>query len=168
MTTKSVPITVFARTTTSPAHTHRVIVPIDLSLVFQRWGPFPGVAGVREQTGDWDRRGESRETWFTDGSHAAEQLTEVVPGHGFAYELSGFTNVLAKLVSGVRGEWSFLPDGSGTSIRWTYDFRPLRGRRWIVAGPFKPLWTRYMRAALARMVTVVHETHEMPGAIMEE
>jgi hypothetical protein len=65
----------------------------------------------------------------------------------------------------VRGEWSFLPDGTGTSIRWTYDFQPLPGRRWIVAGPFKPLWTRYMRAALARMVTVVQDT---PGAIMEE
>ncbi|WP_190147043.1 SRPBCC family protein, partial [Streptomyces coeruleorubidus] len=74
-------------------------------------------------------------------------------------------NVLAKLISGVRGEWSFLPDGTGTSIRWTYDFRPLPGRRWIVAGPFKQLWARYMRAALTRMVTVAQET---PKGIMEE
>lgn len=165
MTTTSVPITVFAHTTSSPEHTYRVIVPIDLPAVFKPWGPFPGVAEVRGQTGAWDRPGASRQTWFTDGSKADERLTEIAQGHGFAYELSGFTNVLAKLVSGVRGEWSFLPDGAGTSIRWTYDFRPLPGRRWIVAGPFKPLWTRYMRTALARMVTLVQGT---AGAIMEE
>lgn len=105
MTKKSVPITVFARTTSGPAHTHRVIVPIDLPQVFKPWGPFPGVAEVRDQTGTWDRPGT-----------------------------------------------------------WTYDFQPLPGRRWIVTGPFKPLWIRYMRAALARMVTVVQDT---PGAIMD-
>ncbi|MFI9169826.1 SRPBCC family protein [Streptomyces lincolnensis] len=165
MTRTSVPITVFARTTSSPAHTYQVIVPIDLAQVFKPWGPLPGVAEVRDQTGTWNRPGTSRQTWFTDGSKADERLTEIAEGHGFAYELSGFTNVLAKLTSGVRGEWSFLPDGTGTSIRWTYDFRPLPGRRWIVAGPFKQLWIRYMRAALTRMVTVVQET---PKGIMEE
>ncbi|MFJ8782310.1 hypothetical protein [Streptomyces sp. NPDC102476] len=84
-------------------------MPIDLAQVVKLWGPLPGVAEVRDQTGTWNRPETSRQTWFTDSSEADERLTEIAEGHGFAYELSGFTNVLAKLTSGVRGEWSFLP-----------------------------------------------------------
>jgi hypothetical protein len=151
-TDRTVPITVFARSSAAPEHAYRVIVPIDLSTVFKPWGPFPGISGVQGQTGPWDRAGVSRRPRFTDGSEAVERLTEITEGHGFAYELTGFTNVLAQLASGVRGEWSFLPDGDGTMIRWTYEFKPRPGRSWIIAGPFKPLWAGYMRAALRRMV----------------
>jgi hypothetical protein len=67
------------------------------------------------------------------------------------------------LAAGVRGEFSFLPDGTGTIIRWTYEFKPLRGRRWIIAGPFTPLWSRYMQRALDRMAAVVEESAIMEG-----
>lgn len=53
---------------------------------------------------------------------------------------------------GPTGEWNFNPDGDGTLLRWTYEFKPLPGRRWILGGPFAPLWRRYMVAALARCV----------------
>ncbi|RAO29565.1 hypothetical protein PSN13_04763 [Micromonospora saelicesensis] len=68
--------------------------------------------------------------------------------------LTGFTNVLSRLAAGVRGEFNFNPDGDGTLIRWTYEFKPLPGRRLILAGPFAPLWRRYMAAALRRCVQV--------------
>ncbi|MFF0715852.1 hypothetical protein ACWEVM_09720 [Streptomyces bauhiniae] len=51
----------------------------------------------------------------------------------------------------MRGEFSFLPDGTGTNIRWTYEFLPRRGRGWVLRGPFKPLWQRYMQRALGLM-----------------
>ncbi len=162
-TDRTVPITVFARTTASPATTFRIIAPIDLSRVFRPFGPLPGVARVEGQTAAWDRPGVSRNPVFTDGSRAREMLTEYVNNHGFAYELTGFTNVLARLAAGVRGEFSFLPDGPGTIIRWTYEFKPLRGRQWIIAGPFAPLWSRYMQRALDRMAAVVEESAIMEG-----
>jgi hypothetical protein len=152
---RTVPVTVLARTAAPPSVAFRVIAPIDLSSVFDAVAPFPGVVRVLDQDGAWDRAGRSRTPQFDDGSQAAEHLTEYVEGHGFAYELTGFTNALRGLVAGVRGEWSFLPDGTGTSIRWTYEFKPLPGRRWILAGPFTPLWRRYMRVALAKMVAAV-------------
>ncbi len=89
MTQTSVPITVFARTTSSPAHTYQVIVPIDLAQVFKLWGPLPGVAEMRDQTGTWNRPETSRQTWFTDGSEADERLTETAEGHGFAETSAG-------------------------------------------------------------------------------
>ena len=90
-------------------------------------------------------------------------MTEYFEGAGFAYQLTGFTNVLSRLAAGIRGEWNFNPDGEGTLIRWTYEFKPLPGRRWILAGPFALLWRRYMTAPLARCVQAV-ETEARHGS----
>ena len=53
----TVPVTVQTRTDLSPEDAFRVIVPVDLSLVFKGWGPFPGVRGANNQTGAWDAPG---------------------------------------------------------------------------------------------------------------
>ncbi|MET7996919.1 SRPBCC family protein [Amycolatopsis sp. NPDC005232] len=152
---RTVPVTVQARAEVGPATAFAVVVPIDLSVVFRRWGPFPGVRGVRNQTGPWDRVGASRNPDLTDGSTATEALTEYEPGHSFAYELTGFTNSVGRLVSGVRGEWTFTPDGDGTVIRWTYEFKPRPARHALIGLGLAPLWRRYMRSALTRTITAV-------------
>ncbi|GLP78438.1 hypothetical protein TUM20983_55480 [Mycobacterium antarcticum] len=151
-TDRTVPITVQQRSRLAPADSMSLIAPIELSRVFLPVSPFPGVAGVANQTEAWDHPGPTRNPQFTDGSQANEQMTEYTAGTSFAYQLTGFTNMLSKLAVGVRGEWTFTPDGNGTLIRWSYEFKPLPGRRWIIARPFKPLWRRYMAAALARSV----------------
>ncbi|MDQ1022762.1 hypothetical protein QF035_000344 [Streptomyces umbrinus] len=151
----TVPITVQRRTSVAPAKAFRLIVPIDLSSVFHRVAPFPGVKGVANQTEAWDHVGPTRNPQFDDGSQADEQLIEYTEGASFAYQLTGFTNVLSRLAVGVRGEWNFNPDGDGTLIRWTYEFKPFPGRRWILAGPFAPLWRRYMVAAIERCLEVI-------------
>jgi hypothetical protein len=143
----TVPVTVQTRTALRPAHAFQPA--IDLSLVFKGWGPFPAVRGVRNQTGAWDRAGDSRNPILSDGSTAIEKLTEYTPGHSFAYEVTGFTNiVLRRLIYGVRGEWTFTPDGSGAVIRWTYEFKPVRRRYWIVRHVLAPLWRNFMQAGV--------------------
>jgi hypothetical protein len=121
---KTVAVTVQTRAAAPPQHAFEVNVPIDLSLVFRGWGPFPAVRGVKNQTGAWDHVGASWNPVLSDGTTANETLTEYTVGHSFAYEVTGFTNILRKLVEGVRGEWTFTPDGDGTVIRWTYEFKP--------------------------------------------
>ncbi|MDP9829607.1 SRPBCC family protein [Kineosporia succinea] len=158
----SVPVTVFARTSVAPDRAFQVVAPIDLTTVFKADRFFPGISSVANQSDTWDHVGVSRNPRFDDGSTVEEQLTEYVEGHGFAYELTGFTNALRNLAAGVRGEFSFLPDGEGTLIRWTYAFKPLPGRRLIIAGPFAPLWRRYMQAGLNRMVAATEATNA-PG-----
>ncbi|WP_033346189.1 SRPBCC family protein [Catenuloplanes japonicus] len=148
---RSVPITVQRRSPLSPADAFAIVVPIDLASVFPRIPGVPVIAGVERQTGAWDHAGASRYPRFSDGSQAFEQLTEYTTGHSFAYQLTGFTNVLRRLTHGVRGEWTFTPDGDGTVLRWTYEFQPRRGRRWILAGPFVPLWRILMRRTLANI-----------------
>jgi hypothetical protein len=75
-------------------------------------------------------------------------LTEYTVGHSFAYEVTGFTNILGKLVEGVRGEWTFTPDGEGTVIRWTYEFKPRRGCYLLIRLGLAPLWRHYMQAGI--------------------
>jgi hypothetical protein len=156
----SVPVTVQTRTTLSPGDAFRIIVPIDLSLVFRGWGPFPGVRGAKNQTEPWDAAGQSRSPDLTDGSTALERLTEYTAPHSFAYELSEFTNALSNLVEGVRGEWTFTPDGDGTLIRWTYEFKPLRGRGFLLRRIVAPLWRRYMLEGIAACVRAAERIRE--------
>jgi Polyketide cyclase / dehydrase and lipid transport len=145
---KTVAVTVQTRAAAPPQHAFKVNVPIDLSLVFKGWGPFPAVRGVKNQTGAWDHVGASRHPILSDGTTASETLTEYTVGHSFAYEVTGFTNILGRLVEGVRGEWTFTPDGEGTVIRWTYEFKPLRGRFFLIRLVLAPLWRRYMLAGV--------------------
>jgi Polyketide cyclase / dehydrase and lipid transport len=148
-TDKTVAVTVQTRAAAPPQHAFMVNVPIDLSLVFKGWGPFPAVREVKNQTGEWDHVGASRNPVLSDGTIANETLTEYTVGHSFAYEVTGFTNILGKLVEGVRGEWTFTPDGEGTIIRWTsYEFKPRRGRYFLVRHGLAPLWRHYMQAGV--------------------
>ncbi|KMS91410.1 SRPBCC family protein [Prauserella rugosa] len=152
---RTVAVTVQGRTAADPAWSFDVVVPIDLSLVFRGWGPFPGVQGVRNQTGPWDHVGASRNPQLTDGSSATETLTEYDRGRSFAYELTDFSNVLGRLVSGVRGEWTFTPDGTGTVVRWTYEFKPRRGCFLAIRAGLAPLWRRYLLSGLAGALAAV-------------
>jgi hypothetical protein len=152
-----VPVTVQTRASVAPARAFDVIVPIDLTLIFKGWGPFPAVRGVSNQTEEWDHAGPTRNPDLSDGSTANEQLTEYTGGHSFAYELTEFTNVLRRLVYGVRGEWTFTPDGDGTVIRWTYEFKPRRGRGVLIRRGLAPFWRRYMTAAVKAAARVAEE-----------
>ncbi|HEX8006887.1 MAG TPA: SRPBCC family protein, partial [Trebonia sp.] len=147
-TDRTVPVTVQTRSTLGPEDAFRLNVPIDLSLVFTGWGPFPGVRVVRNQTGAWDAVGQSRNPDLTDGSTAFERITEYTAPSSFAYEVTGFTNALRLLIEGVRGEWTFTPDGDGTVIRWTYEFKPLPGRVVLLRQIVAPLWKQYMQTGV--------------------
>ena len=165
-TDSTVPVTVQARAKVPPSRAFKIVTPIDLSLVFKGWGPFPAVRGVRNQTGEWDHAGASRNPELSDGSTATERLTEYTDGHSFAYELTGFTNQLRLLIHGVRGEWTFTPDGDGTLIRWTYEFKPLPGRQTVVRRALAPLWRNYMQAGVDAAAHVAEEriANTVPGS----
>ena len=147
----TVPVTVQARSRLSPAACFDIIVPIDLSLVFGGWGPSPACVGST-----------SRPAHGTTSAYRATPTCPTEPPRTRRYRiqptaqlrlwLTGFTNALALLVDGVRGEWTFTPDGSGSLIRWTYEFKPRKFRHLVVRSGLAPLWRRYMQAGLAASV----------------
>lgn len=66
------------------------------------------------------------------------------------------------LVAGVRGEWTFSPDGPGTLIRWTYEFKAARSRHLLLRWTLVPIWRRYMLSAIvgtAREAERMSATH---------
>lgn len=154
-TDRTVPVTVQARTPAPPTATFDVVAPIDLPGVFRPWGPFPGVADVADQPPSWDRVGATRTPRLTDGTAVTERITEYRAGSSFAYEITGFTNVLGRLVAGVRGEWTFTPDGEGTLVRWTYEFQSRRARLPLVRFVLAPAWRHYMARGLAAAIAEV-------------
>ncbi len=81
-------------------------------------------------------------------------MTEYTPGAGFAYELRDFTDVFGRIVEGIRGEWTFTPDGDGCVVRWTWEFKPKRGTRVLLAGVVVPLFRRYMQRVMAASVAL--------------
>ena len=155
----TVPVTVQTRVDVPPARAFEINVPIDLSVIFTGWGPFPAVRGVKNQTGAWDHVGASRNPELSDGTTAREALTEYTPGHSFAYEVTDFTNLLGRIVHGVRGEWTFTPDGDGTVIRWTYEFKPKRRCRALLRRLLAPFWRRYMQAVVEAAAKVTEQQH---------
>jgi hypothetical protein len=134
---KTVAVIVQTRAAVPPQHAFKVNVPIDLSLVFKGWGPFPAVRGWKTRPVHGPRRRLSESNSF--GWHYGDRdfdlntRTEYTVGHSFAYQVTGFTNILGRLAEGVRGEWTFTPDGEGTVSRWTYEFKPRRGRYFLAA-----------------------------------
>ena len=53
------------------------------------------------------------------------------------------------------------PDGDGTLIRWTYEFKPLPRRMFLLRRVVAPLWKQYMQAGVegsARAAERIHQT----------
>jgi hypothetical protein len=141
-----------ARSALPPHRAIATIAALPLPAVFLPWGPFPGVERVDDQSGAWDTPGRSRRPRFTDGGTVVETLVEYSPGAGFAYELRDFTDVFGRLVDGVRGEWTCTPDGAGSVVRWTWEFKPKPRSRAVLAAVIVPLYRRYMQRVVERSV----------------
>lgn len=123
-----------------------VVVAEDvLPKVLHRWGPIPGVAGTRENTGPWDRPGSQRTVVLQDGNTGREQVLDWVRPSRFEYRVDRFTGPFGRAVDHAIGSWEFTETGHGSAFRWTYTFTargPLAAALLAVALPVA--WTRYM------------------------
>jgi hypothetical protein len=158
-----VPITVSARTRASVERAFDAIVPIDLPRIFTGFGPLPAVAGVRDQTGDWDHVGAGRIVELAGGREAPERITAYDRPAHFAYRVGPFTGTLGWFVREADGAWWFSPDVSGTEIRWNYTFRPRPHAAALVRIFIAPLWRRYARRALGLAVGIAEDE---PSAVL--
>jgi hypothetical protein len=122
---------------------------------YPRFGPIPGVTGVRSQPPTWDTAGFTRTLALSDGGSVVETVTDSTRGVFFAYDLSDFARPLGFLVAGGRAEWAFTTDGDGTRIHWSYAFYPLPGRAWAVGLIVRIFWSRYMRRVLTRITATI-------------
>ncbi|MGA1838026.1 SRPBCC family protein [Herbiconiux sp. 11R-BC] len=136
------------------------VVPRDDSTLFRGFLVLPAVTRISDETGPWTRPGERRLVHLSDGGRFQEELLRYEPPATpdavgvFDYRVTGFTKLLAHLVSDAEAHWRYEPAGNGSRIRWSYGFRPLRGRRFVVRALIGPIWLMYMRRSLAECVRV--------------
>jgi Polyketide cyclase / dehydrase and lipid transport len=116
---------------------------------YPKSGLLPAVLEVRDQTGNWDAPGRSRQLMLSDGGWVVETTTDVAPSSFFAYELTDFQKLFGKLVHHARAEWTFRGVAGGTNIHWSYTFFPRNAAvRPVLAAIVKLLWAPYMRKVL--------------------
>lgn len=123
----------------------------DPTVYYPKFGPLPAVTAVEDQSGPWTIVGQTRRLELSDGGSVVETITDADSPTLFAYDLSDFQRLFGRLVTGARAEWRFERESDGTRIRWSYEFHPKRGRRWIVALIVRLWWARYMQRVLPRI-----------------
>ena len=123
---------------------------------YAKSGPLPAVIEVRNQTGNWDAPGQTRQLMLSDGGWVVERTTNVEPYGFFAYNLTDFQKIFGHLVWMARAEWTFTEVAAGTKIHWSYTFYPKSSAaKPILATIVKLLWGPYMRKVLPGIVTEV-------------
>lgn len=135
-----------------------VIVPVDLPTVFTGMKPLiPPVAGVRDQTGDWDAAGQTRTIDLADGNNTAERIDECDRPNRFAYTVGPFSGPLGMVVDRAEGEFVFTEMTGGTHVRWTYVWFPKRGGAPVLWALAK-LWRVYAGRMIVRLAQLAEPT----------
>jgi hypothetical protein len=149
-------ITVTGHTGLDPLVTSARNLDLDVSIVFTGRGLLPSIVTVANGPFGWTEPGAIRTLTFSDGGTAVERLTAYEPGVRYAYDLTGFTNLLRFLVSGAHIEWRYRPAGDGgTTIDREFTFHPLPGRAGIVRVLVARPWKHYMDDILRRVVAQI-------------
>jgi hypothetical protein len=124
-------------------------LPMPLPTLFRQWyGPIPPIRAIRDQTGEWERAGQSRTIVLKGGGTMRETLTSVDAPKSFGYTITGITGPMAPLIDHVEGAWIFTPQGTGTRVTWRWTLH----RKSALTAPALPvfarLWRGYARQSL--------------------
>lgn len=110
---------------TSPEVALQGVLDAPLEDLFtQRGGLIPAIKECTGQDGPWGTPGQTRTVVLADGSTNLETLVSVDAPDRYRYQLSDFTGPMKLLVSRVDGEFTFVPEGSGTRVTWNWSIEP--------------------------------------------
>ncbi|GAA0990480.1 SRPBCC family protein [Subtercola frigoramans] len=163
MTQPLVMFTVVGVSFSAPSVAFDIVVPRDDSTLFTGYAKvLPAVVGLSDFSGPYDTAGASRTVHLSDGGTFRETIVryerpagEHATGH-FDYDVDQFTGLLSSLVSDATARWSYAPGSAGrTHITWTYGYRPLPGRAFIVEHIIGPLWLRYMKKGMKAVLQAI-------------
>jgi hypothetical protein len=155
---KGINITVKAHSKAPQQKAFDIVLPIDLPQVFTGYGPIPAVKSVEHFDDGWNAAGQSRQINLADGSHGIEHMLTFENGKSFGYEIRPFTGLVGSFVDHAEGEWSFTPDGDGTTVQWSYTWVPKRFGA-PALWPLTKLWRPYAQRVVERCAKVA-ETAE--------
>jgi hypothetical protein len=135
--------------------TWEIAQPITPVGFYPKFGPIPATIEVRDQSGDWQSPGQTRQLMLADGGWVIETTKVVERPYFFAYELTDFQKLFGVLVDHARAEWTFTAVDGGTRIDWTYTFFPKPRGGAAVALIVRLFWSRYMTSVLPGILAEV-------------
>jgi hypothetical protein len=116
--------------------------PLD-ELFPHRAGPIPPVRECTGQDGPWGTVGQTRTVVLADGSSNVETLVAADRPGSYRYRLSELTGPLKALVSGVDGSFSFVPEGGGTRVTWSWSLHPANPVARLLLPVLGVFWRQY-------------------------
>ncbi len=109
-----------------------------------RAGLIPAVRECTGQVGAWDAVGQTRTVVLADGNTNLETLiTADRPGGIYKYRLTAFTGPMKALARTVDGHFSFVAEGNGTRVTWSWAIQPTNAVTRLALPVFGAFWKQY-------------------------
>lgn len=108
-----------------------------------RAGMIPPVRESRDQSGPWGTVGQTRTVVLADGSTNLETLVAADRPGVYRYQLSRFTGPMKALVAGVDGTFSFVSEGPGTRVTWSWEIRATSAVARLALPVLGVFWRQY-------------------------
>jgi hypothetical protein len=93
-------------------------------LLGRRSGPIPGIARMEGQDGPWGTVGQTRTIVMTDGGRTLETLVLADRPDDYRYRITDVRGLMKPLVGSIDGRFTFVPEGSGTRVTWSWTLYP--------------------------------------------
>jgi hypothetical protein len=90
----------------------------------RRSGPIPGIARMEGQDGPWGTVGQTRTIVMTDGGRTLETLVLADRPSDYRYRITDVRGLMKPLVRSIDGRFTFVPEGSGTRVTWSWTLHP--------------------------------------------
>jgi hypothetical protein len=132
------------------------VVPVSLEVAYDgvmnapletlfphRAGVIPPIKECTGQDGPWATVGQTRTVVLTDGSSNLETLKKADRPGTYQYQLSDFTGPMKALVDGVDGQFSYVPEGDGTRVTWSWSIRPTSAVARLALPVVGMFWRQY-------------------------
>jgi len=116
----------------------------------QRSGLIPGIARCEGQDGAWGTVGQTRTIVTTDRGRTLETLVLADRPADYRYRITDVHGMTRPLISTIDGRFTFVPEGSGTRVTWSWTLHPT-----ALGRPAMPLlgyfWRRWAAGMFVRL-----------------
>jgi len=136
----------------SPEAAYDLVLAVPLEEILgQRSGLIAGIARCEGQIGDWGTVGQTRTVVMRDRGTSLETLVLADRAGGdYRYRISEIRGLNKPLISGIDGRFTFVPEGSGTRVTWSWALHPT-----ALGRPAMPLlgvfWRRWAAGMFVRL-----------------
>lgn len=112
-------------------------------LFSERAGLIPPVRECQGQEGAWGSVGQTRTIVLADGSTNLETLVAADRPGDYRYRISEISGPLKAMIAGIDGQFSIVPEGSGSRVTWSWSLMPTNAVSRLFIPVLGVFWRQY-------------------------